>query len=66
MRADGVLRVILNVVLFPGMQCEQEEKYLRVVAMESTGLSHLALRLASASEAEDFLAKIREHIPAKE
>lgn len=66
MRADGVLRVILNVVLFPGMLCEQEqEKYIRIVAMEAEGLSHFAIRLANQAEAAALLHALREHIPER-
>ena len=66
MRADGVLRVILNVVLFPGMLCEQEqEKYIRIVAMEAEGLSHFAIRFANQGEAAALLHALREHIPER-
>lgn len=66
MRADGVLRVILNVVLFPGMLCElEQEKYIRIVAMEAEGLSHFAIRLANQGEAAALLHALREHIPER-
>ena len=65
MRLDAVLKLILNVKLFPGMQCNLEQDRLkRVVAMESDGLSHFAIKFANAIDATAFLASLQEHIPS--
>lgn len=45
MRADGVLRVILNVSLFKGMKCELQEKFVRIVAFEEAKPVHYAIKV---------------------
>lgn len=72
MRAEGVLRVVLNVQLFPGMKCGHEQDvFIRFVAMEQNGLVHFALKVCNANEfgnkddAETFYSAIKEHIPAQ-
>lgn len=66
MRSDAVLRVILNVPLFPGMQCDlEQEKFLRLVALEDGALVHLAIKLANATDAQTLLTHLHEHIPPK-
>jgi Ran-binding protein 3 len=48
MRADGVLKVILNVALFHGMSVERaQEKYVRVIAFEGNDQIpvHLAIKV---------------------
>lgn len=45
MRADGVLRVILNVALFKGMKCELQEKFVRIVAFEDAKPVHYAIKV---------------------
>ena len=65
MRLDAVLNLILNVKLFPGMQCHlDQERFLRVVAMESDGLTHFLLKFGNAADAHAFLTHLQEHIPA--
>ena len=65
MRLDAVLKLILNVKLFPGMQCHlDQERFLRVVAMESDGLTHFLLKFGNAADAHTFLSHLQEHIPA--
>ena len=65
MRLDAVLKLILNVKLFPGMQCHlDQERFLRVVAMESDGLTHFLLKFGNAADAHAFLTHLQEHIPA--
>ncbi|CAG8803883.1 2855_t:CDS:2, partial [Racocetra persica] len=47
MRADGVLRVILNIALFHGMSVERsQEKFVRIVAFEGTSTApvHFAIK----------------------
>ena len=64
MRSEGVLKLILNVKLFAGMQCDlEQERFLRLVAMESEGLTHFAIKFANATEASTFLKQLRMHIP---
>lgn len=46
MRADGVLRVILNVSLFKGMKCELQEKFVRIVAFEDAKPVHYAIKVS--------------------
>lgn len=66
MRSDAVLKVILNVKLFPGMQCDlEQERFIRFVAMEEEGLVHFAMKLANANEAAAFLEKLQENIPER-
>lgn len=61
MRADGVLRLILNVALFPGMSCERQDKWVRFSAFEDAQLSHLAVRAGSVKSAEELVsARLRE------
>ena len=45
MRADGVLRVILNVSLFKGMKCELHEKFVRIIAFEDAKAVHYAIKV---------------------
>lgn len=66
MRSDAVLRVILNVKLFPGMQCQiEQERFLRFVAMEEEGLVHFVAKLANAHEASSFSEQLQHNIPAR-
>jgi len=50
MRADNVLRVILNVTLFHGMNVERsQDKFVRLFAFEGNGASlvHLAIKVCN-------------------
>ncbi|SNX85784.1 related to YRB2 - Ran-GTPase-binding protein involved in nuclear protein export [Melanopsichium pennsylvanicum] len=51
MRADGVLRVILNVSLFKGMKCELQEKFVRIIAFEEAKPVHYAIKLSNPNNA---------------
>lgn len=55
MRAEGVLRLILNVALYSGMSCERQDKYVRLAAFEDGKLVPLAIRLGTAKAAEDLV-----------
>jgi Ran-binding protein 3 len=46
MRADGVLRVILNASLYVGMQCLEEGKHIRMSVFEGKDLRHLTIRVS--------------------
>ncbi|RHZ88162.1 hypothetical protein Glove_26g128 [Diversispora epigaea] len=66
MRADGVLRVILNVALFHGMHVERsQEKFVRLFAFEGKGdlLVHLAIKLSNSNAADDLYDAIMDAIP---
>lgn len=63
MRADGILRVILNVHLFKGMKCELAEKFIRIVAFEDNKPVHYAIKVSNPNNAvalidvlDDFIA----------
>ncbi|PWY97232.1 PH domain-like protein, partial [Testicularia cyperi] len=51
MRADGILRVILNVSLFQGMKCELAEKFVRIVAFEDAKPVHYAIKMSNPNNA---------------
>ncbi|KAJ1025012.1 hypothetical protein NDA18_004298 [Ustilago nuda] len=51
MRADGVLRVILNISLFKGMKCELQEKFVRIIAFEDAKAVHYAIKLSNPNNA---------------
>ncbi|CAG8645133.1 17250_t:CDS:2, partial [Cetraspora pellucida] len=66
MRADGVLRVILNISLFHGMSVERsQEKFVRIVAFEGTSTTpvHFAIKLSNTNAADDLYDAILEAIP---
>ncbi|RHZ80748.1 hypothetical protein Glove_132g200 [Diversispora epigaea] len=59
MRADNVLRVILNVALFHGMHVERsQEKFVRIFAFEGDLLVHLAIKLLNSNAADDLYEAI--------
>ncbi|RHZ88955.1 hypothetical protein Glove_19g414 [Diversispora epigaea] len=63
MRADNVLRLILNVALFHGMHVERsEEKFIRIFAFEGNLLVHLAIKLSNCNEADDLYVAIKDAI----
>lgn len=45
MRAEGVLRLILNVALFAGMTLELTDKYVKTVVMEEGKMSPIAIKV---------------------
>ncbi|GBB86883.1 hypothetical protein RclHR1_13300002 [Rhizophagus clarus] len=66
MRADGVLKVILNVVLFNGMSVERaQEKFVRLVAFEGADHIpvHLAIKVGNPSAADELYDAIMDAIP---
>ncbi|CAD6889883.1 unnamed protein product [Tilletia caries] len=65
MRTEGVLRLILNVILFPGMSVElAQEKFVRFVAFEDDKLVHFAVRMPQPKVAEELFDTIKSRIPA--
>jgi Ran-binding protein 3 len=49
MRAEGVLRLILNVAMFPGMSIEVTDKYVRTVVFEDGQSRSLLIRVSFAA-----------------
>ncbi|KAK0523561.1 hypothetical protein OC842_006109 [Tilletia horrida] len=65
MRTDGVLRLILNVVLFTGMSVElAQEKFVRFSAFEEGKLVHFTVRVPQPKIAEELFDTIQSRIPA--
>ncbi|EPQ31414.1 uncharacterized protein PFL1_00749 [Pseudozyma flocculosa PF-1] len=62
MRADGILRLILNVSLFPGMKCELQEKFVRIVAFEDGNLAHFAIKMSNPTNAVAFMDAVQKQI----
>ncbi|CBQ68568.1 related to YRB2-Ran-GTPase-binding protein involved in nuclear protein export [Sporisorium reilianum SRZ2] len=62
MRADGILRVILNVPLFKGMKCELHEKFVRIVALEDTKPVHYAIKLSNPNNAAALMDVLDEFV----
>ncbi|RIA96334.1 hypothetical protein C1645_815512 [Glomus cerebriforme] len=66
MRADGVLKVILNIALFRGMSVERaQEKFVRLFAFEGNDHIpvHLAIKVASPIAADELYDAILNAIP---
>ncbi|KAG9296516.1 hypothetical protein G9A89_015108 [Geosiphon pyriformis] len=66
MRADAVLRVILNISLFTGMsvQLAASEKYVRLNAFENSKPVHLAIKLPSSDLAIQLHESIIHALPS--
>ncbi|CAG8473766.1 10627_t:CDS:2 [Diversispora eburnea] len=63
MRSENVLKVILNVALFHGMQVERsQDKFVRIFAFEDK-LVHLAIKLPNSNEADELYEAIMNAIP---
>ncbi|EXX54635.1 uncharacterized protein OCT59_015018 [Rhizophagus irregularis] len=66
MRADGVLKVILNVALFNGISVERaQEKFVRLVAFEGPDNIpvHLAIKVGNPIAADELYDAIMDAIP---
>ncbi|CAO1618307.1 unnamed protein product [Sympodiomycopsis kandeliae] len=68
MRAEGVLRLILNVALFSGMKVElAQDKFVRFVAIENEDqLVHFALKVSNPVAANALYQAITSSIPDKQ
>lgn len=67
MRAEGVLRLILNVSLFPGMQVElAQDKFVRFVGLEDGQLIHFALKVSNPAAGTGLFRAIKAQIPPKD
>ncbi|RHZ55851.1 hypothetical protein Glove_410g113 [Diversispora epigaea] len=62
MRADNVLRVILNISLFNGMHVERQEKFVKLSAFEGSKLVHLAIKLSNPNAADELCKAIMDAI----
>ncbi|GMK56915.1 hypothetical protein CspeluHIS016_0307550 [Cutaneotrichosporon spelunceum] len=63
MRADGVLRVILNTALYVGMSCLEDGKHVRMTIFEAGERRFVTVRTASPKVATELTAAIHEHTP---
>ncbi|BEI90337.1 uncharacterized protein CcaverHIS019_0304070 [Cutaneotrichosporon cavernicola] len=63
MRADGVLRVILNTGLYVGMSCLEDGKHVRMTIFEAGERRFVTIRTASTKIATELTAAIHEHTP---
>jgi hypothetical protein len=61
MRAEGVLRLILNVALFTTMRFELAEKFVRFVALEQPASS--TTTATGDAEAAAFAEQVRRAVP---
>ncbi|RHZ87874.1 hypothetical protein Glove_29g175 [Diversispora epigaea] len=65
MRADNVLKVILNVALFHRMHIERsQEKFIRLFAFEGDQLVHLAIKLPNINAVDGLFKAITDAIPS--
>ncbi len=66
MRADGVLRVILNVKLFAGMSCQvAQDRFAKLVALEDGKPVHFAIKFGNPNAAHSFCEAVAENSPEK-
>ncbi|WOO84749.1 Brefeldin A resistance protein [Vanrija pseudolonga] len=63
MRADGVLRVILNASLYVGMTCLEDGKHVRTTVFEGGERRFITIRTANPKVAAELSAAIQEHTP---
>ncbi|ORX35906.1 hypothetical protein BD324DRAFT_629508 [Kockovaella imperatae] len=63
MRAEGVLRLILNVSLYVGMSCLEDGKHVRTTVIEDGERKFLTFRTGSIKAASDLSSAIHDHIP---
>ncbi|PKI84335.1 hypothetical protein MVES_001445 [Malassezia vespertilionis] len=67
MRSDAVLKLILNVKLFSGMHPRvEQDKFVRLAAIEEDGPHYFAIKLANAQEASTFLRHLQNTIPTQD
>jgi len=61
MRSEAVLRLILNVSLFPGMQVTlSQDKFVRLSAFEEGQLKHFTIRVANAALGKELHEAIKD------
>ncbi|ORY21251.1 hypothetical protein BCR39DRAFT_508438 [Naematelia encephala] len=63
MRAEGVLRLILNVSLYVGMSCLEDGKHVRTTVFEEGEKRFITLRTGSQKAAMELAEAIHEYIP---
>ncbi|RHZ88917.1 hypothetical protein Glove_19g19 [Diversispora epigaea] len=66
MRADNVLRVILNISLFNGMHVEKsQDKFVKLSAFEGSKLVHLAIKLSTPNAADELYKALMDAITSR-
>jgi Ran-binding protein 3 len=65
MRSDGVLKVLLNCYLLPGMTCLVSDKFVRFIAIEEGKLLTYVFKLGSTKAAIELGEAIRQNIPTE-
>ncbi|RHZ73178.1 hypothetical protein Glove_232g93 [Diversispora epigaea] len=66
MRADNVLKVILNIGLFNGMHVERsQEKFVKLFAFEGSKLVHLAIKVSNPNAADELYKSIMDAITSR-
>ncbi|KAL7419089.1 hypothetical protein Q5752_005925 [Cryptotrichosporon argae] len=63
MRADGVLRVILNASLYAGMTCLEDGKHVRTTVFEGKARRLVTFRVGNPKAASELATAIHEHVP---
>ncbi|RXK39160.1 hypothetical protein M231_03517 [Tremella mesenterica] len=63
MRADGVLRLILNCALYTGMSCLEDGKHVRMTVFDEGQRQFVTLRLGTAKAALELSEVIHDYIP---
>lgn len=63
MRADGVLRLILNVSLYAGMNCLEDGKHVRLTVFEEGERRLVTLRTGNPKAAAELAGAIQAQIP---
>ncbi|KAJ9124276.1 hypothetical protein QFC22_001076 [Naganishia vaughanmartiniae] len=66
MRAEGVLRLILNTPLYAGMKAELTDRYVKFPIVEEGKIHHIAIRTRNMDEATALHEAIERYIPAKD
>jgi len=63
MRADGVLRLILNVSLYAGMHSEVDQRYVRATVFEDGHKQFITLRMVNEKVAAELAEVIQDNVP---
>lgn len=62
-RAEGVLRVILNANMYVGMTCLEDGKHVRTTVFEDGKTLFVTLRTSNPKVAAELASAIQDHIP---
>ncbi|KAI5454922.1 hypothetical protein NCC49_002198 [Naganishia albida] len=66
MRAEGVLRLILNTPLYAGMKPELTDRYVKFAIVEEGKIRNIAIRTRNVDEAKGLFEAMQRYIPAKD